>query len=104
MVEHNFEFRHRRMVWLVRFYVWRNNSKQEIESELGDVLFTAVNMARHMNVDPELALRGANGRFKNRFVWIENELGKNGEFVSDKNIDDLNQLWNEAKRHEIEPD
>ena len=80
------------------------NNKQEIESELGDVLFTAVNMARHMNVDPELALRGANGRFKNRFVWIENELDKSGEFFSDKNIDDLNQLWNEAKRHEIELD
>ena len=80
------------------------SNKQEIESEFGDVLFTAVNIARHLNVDPELALRGANGRFKNRFVWIENELGKNGEFVSDKNIDDLNQLWNEAKRHEIELD
>jgi len=80
------------------------SNKQEIESELGDVLFTAVNMARHLNVDPELALRGANGRFKNRVVWIENELGKNEEFVSDKNIDDLNQLWNEAKRHEIELD
>ena len=80
------------------------SNKQEIESEFGDVLFTAVNMARHLNVDPELALRGANGRFKNRVVWIENELGKNGEFVSGKNIDDLNQLWNEAKRHEIELD
>ena len=80
------------------------SNKQEIESEFGDVLFTAVNMARHLNVDPELALRGANGRFKNRVVWIENELGKSGEFVSDKNIDDLNQLWNEAKRHEIELD
>ena len=80
------------------------SNKQEIESEFGDVLFTAVNMARHLNVDPELALRGANGRFKNRVVWIENELGKNEEFVSDKNIDDLNQLWNEAKRHEIELD
>ena len=80
------------------------SNKQEIESEIGDVLFTAVNVARHLNVDPELALRGANGRFKNRVVWIENELGKNGEFVSDKNIDDLNQLWNEAKRHEIELD
>lgn len=80
------------------------SNKQEIESEFGDVLFTAVNMARHLNVDPELALRGANGRFKNRVVWIENELGKSGEFVSDKNIDDLNQLWSEAKRHEIELD
>ena len=80
------------------------SNKQEIESEFGDVLFTAVNMARHLNVDPELALRGANERFKNRVVWIENELGKSGEFVSDKNIDDLNQLWSEAKRHEIELD
>ena len=80
------------------------SNKQEIESEFGDVLFTAVNMARHLSVDPELALRGANGRFKNRVVWIENELCKNGELVSDKNIDDLNQLWNEAKRHEIELD
>ena len=80
------------------------SNKQEIESEFGDVLFTAVNIARHLNVDPELALRGANGRFKNRVVWVENELGKSGEFVSDKNIDDLNQLWSEAKRHEIELD
>ena len=80
------------------------SNKQEIESEFGDVLFTVVNVARHLSVDPELALRGANGRFKNRVVWIENELGKNGELVSDKNIDDLNQLWNEAKRHEIELD
>ena len=80
------------------------SNKQEIESEFGDVLFTAVNMARHLNVDPELALRGANGRFKNRVVWIENELDKSGEFFPDKNIDDLNQLWNEAKRHEIELD
>ena len=80
------------------------SNKQEIESEFGDVLFTAVNIARHLNVDPELALRGANGRFKNRVVWIENELDKSGEFFSDKNIDDLNQLWNEAKRHEIELD
>ena len=61
-------------------------------------------MARHMNVDPELALRGANGRFKNRFVWIENELGKNGELVSDKNFDELNQLWDEAKLQKIEFD
>ena len=80
----------------------RKNNKQEIESELGDVLFTAVNMARHMNVDPELALRGANGRFRKRFVWIENELGKNAECVSDKNFDELDQLWNEAKLQEVE--
>ena len=80
----------------------RKNNKQEIESELGDVLFTAVNMARHMNVDPELALRGANGRFRKRFVWIENELGKNAECVSDKNFDELDQLWNEAKLQELE--
>ena len=80
----------------------RKNNKQEIESELGDVLFTAVNMARHMNVDPELALRGANGRFRKRFAWIENELGKNAECVSDKNFDELDQLWNEAKLQELE--
>ena len=51
------------------------SNKQEIESEFGDVLFTAVNMARHLNVDPELALRGANGRFKNRVVWIGKRAG-----------------------------
>ena len=72
-------------------------NKQEIESELGDVLFTAVNIARRMNVDPELALRGASTRFENRFVWIETELKKNGKVVSDKNLDELNQLWNQAK-------
>ncbi len=72
-------------------------NKQETESELGDVLFTAVNIARHINVDPELALRGASTRFENRFLWIETELKKNGKVVSEKNLDELNQLWNKAK-------
>ena len=74
-----------------------NGNSAAIESELGDVLFAAVNIARHTNVDPESALRNANSRFENRFKWIEAKLQTDGKSITEMNLQQLDQLWEEAK-------
>ena len=74
-----------------------NGKSAAIESELGDVLFAVVNIARHTNVDPESALRKANSRFENRFKWIETKLQSDGKSITEMNLQQLNQLWEEAK-------
>ena len=68
-----------------------------VEAELGDVLFSAVNIARHTDVDPESALRKANSRFENRFKWIEQKLQSDGKSVTEMNLQQLDQLWEESK-------
>ena len=68
-----------------------------VEVELGDVLFSAVNIARHTDVDPESALRKANSRFENRFKWIEQKLQSDGKSVTEMNLQQLDQLWEESK-------
>ena len=75
--------------------------KEKTLAELGDVLFSAVNVARHAAVDPESALREANSRFENRFTWIEGQLEKEGKIVKDVGIDELNKLWSQAKLTEL---
>ena len=74
---------------------------EKTSAELGDVLFSAVNVARHAAVDPESALREANSRFENRFTWIEDQLAKEGKVVKDMGIDELNKLWSQAKLTEL---
>ena len=74
-----------------------NGNSAAIESELGDVLFAVVNIARHTNVDPESALRNANSRFENRFKWIEAKLQTDGKSITEMNLQQLDQLWEEAK-------
>ena len=68
-----------------------------VEAELGDVLFSVVNIARHTDVDPESALRRANSRFENRFKWIEQKLQSDGKSVTEMNLQQLDQLWEESK-------
>lgn len=70
----------------------------EVEHELGDVLFATVNLARHRQIEAESALRGCNSRFEARFRFIENELAQRGESVTDKNLKDLDSLWEKAKQ------
>lgn len=74
------------------------NDDQAISNELGDILFTTVNIARHVNVEPETALRSANQRFSDRFRWIEKELSATGLKVSTLSAPELDQLWEKAKR------
>jgi len=69
-------------------------------AELGDVLFAVVNLARHLGVDPELALAGANDRFASRFRVMEEVATDSGRALADHTLDELDELWELAKRRE----
>jgi len=74
-----------------------------IGEEIGDILFTGINLARHCQIDPETALRQANTRFEQRFRKME-ELSQNkGETISKLNMEQLEQLWQEAKIRRVNP-
>lgn len=75
-----------------------DGNQAEVEHELGDVLFATVNLARHTKIEAESALRGCNKRFEARFRFIENELAQRGESVDEKNLEDLDSLWEKAKQ------
>nr|WP_246206979.1 nucleoside triphosphate pyrophosphohydrolase [Methylocystis heyeri] len=68
--------------------------------EIGDLLFVVVNLARHANVDPEQALRGANAKFERRFRHIETSLAGAGRTPGEATLDEMEALWVEAKRFE----
>ena len=72
-------------------------SRDQMEDELGDILFTIVNLARFAKVDPEQALRHTNAKFRQRFTHVERRLSATGEAVSGTPIDRLESLWQEAK-------
>ena len=72
-------------------------NQQQIQAEIGDVLFTAVNLARHASVEPEIALRAANHRFEERFKWIETTLYSRDQTVDETNQEQLDELWEQAK-------
>ena len=75
-------------------------SAQAIKSEVGDLLFAAVNLARHLKVDPEAALRGANLKFERRFAHIESRLAERGRTPKSASLDEMERLWAEAKAGE----
>ena len=68
--------------------------------EFGDVLFALANVARHLGIDPEAALRSTNEKFVKRFAFIESELAKHGREPKDSNLDEMDALWNKAKFNE----
>lgn len=76
------------------------NDPQAIAEEIGDLLFVAVNLARHLKVDPEAALRGANAKFERRFRFIEQALRERARPIEDCSLDELDALWGEAKKQE----
>jgi len=67
-----------------------------VEEELGDLLFTVVNLARHLKVDPESALRGTNAKFRRRFRAMESAAGGSDALAS-LSLDQLEELWQRAK-------
>ena len=75
----------------------KENQPQAIEEELGDVLFSCVNLARHLDVNPEMALRGANNKFEQRYRYIETKLSGRGISASDATMEQMDLLWDEAK-------
>jgi MazG family protein len=73
---------------------------QRIEEEVGDLLFTGVNIARFLGVDPEIALKGANRKFKQRFQWMESAAAREGSRLADSPRERMEELWNESKIHD----
>ena len=69
-----------------------------VAEELGDVLFTCVNFARHLRISSELALRSANQKFDSRFRFMENELQRLNIGFKDVSSTDFNKLWNKSKQ------
>ncbi|CAD5106415.1 nucleoside triphosphate pyrophosphohydrolase [Zestomonas carbonaria] len=73
---------------------------QALADEVGDLLFAVTNLARHLKVDPETALRAANGKFERRFRYIEQVLREQGRSPEACSLEELDSLWNRAKREE----
>jgi MazG family protein len=72
--------------------------QEALSGELGDLLFSAVNLARHLGIDPELALRAANRKFEQRFGRLEGELRARGRSLEEASLEEMEVLWQEAKR------
>ncbi len=71
----------------------------EIAAEFGDLLFVMANLARHLGIDPEEALRRTNSKFTQRFQYIEERLAEDGRRPEDSNLAEMDTLWDAAKRH-----
>jgi ATP diphosphatase len=74
----------------------------KLQDELGDLLFACANLARHLKVDPEEALRAANAKFERRFRHIERKLAEDERSPEDASLDEMEALWQEAKKDEAE--
>ncbi|MDE2463073.1 MAG: nucleoside triphosphate pyrophosphohydrolase, partial [Alphaproteobacteria bacterium] len=72
----------------------------EVAGEIGDLLFVVVNLARHLRVNPEDALRRTNAKFIRRFGVIERKLNEQGRGLNDATLAEMEELWQLAKRQE----
>ncbi len=75
----------------------RAKGSPKMEEEVGDLLFTAVNVARFIGVDPEIALKKANKKFKQRFQWMEAAAAREGSLFADLPRPRKEELWNDSK-------
>ncbi|MBN1598259.1 MAG: nucleoside triphosphate pyrophosphohydrolase [Bacteroidales bacterium] len=78
----------------------KSDNKKEIEQEFGDLLFSVVNAARLYGVDPETALEKTNRKFIRRFNYLERNTIKKGRSLKDMNLDEMNEIWEEAKKYD----
>lgn len=76
------------------------NDADAVAEEIGDLLFVVVNLARHLKVDPETALRSANSKFDRRFRFIEQALRHTQRPIQECTLEEMDALWGEAKRQE----
>jgi ATP diphosphatase len=75
---------------------------EKVAEEMGDLLFVMANLARHLKVDPEAALRAANAKFTRRFARIEDWLAETGRRPDQSDLAEMDALWNRAKAEERE--
>ncbi|MEO2038216.1 MAG: nucleoside triphosphate pyrophosphohydrolase [Martelella sp.] len=76
---------------------FQTGDRSRISDELGDLIFAAVNLARHTKTDPEQALRGTNTKFRRRFNHIEESLNASGETLDAATLERMEALWQDAK-------
>ena len=81
----------------LRHEVDNGGEPARIEDEIGDLLFSVANLARHLGIEPEAAIRGTNARFERRFHHIEETLRADNRTPGDASLDEMDSLWNEAK-------
>ncbi|MBQ0080931.1 MAG: nucleoside triphosphate pyrophosphohydrolase [Alistipes sp.] len=79
-----------------------NKDKSSMEKEIGDLLFSIVNLARKYSIDPENALELTNKKFLSRFHHIEQYAEQNGQLVSEMSLEEMEEKWQEAKKDEIQ--
>lgn len=82
---------------------WETQNQAEIEEEVGDLLFAAVNLSRFLQVDPEIALKKANAKFSRRFRAMEALARESGREFQDLSRDEMESLWEAAKKAEENP-
>ncbi|MCG2635264.1 MAG: nucleoside triphosphate pyrophosphohydrolase [Gammaproteobacteria bacterium] len=75
-------------------------NRAALSHEAGDLLFSTVNVARHLKLDAEVALRAANSRFERRFRYLERKLLESGQSAANASTEELERLWEEAKGQE----
>lgn len=84
---------------------WREaaarGDREAEEKEIGDLLLSAVNLARRRSVDPEAALRGTNRRFRSRFAGVARRASESGRNISEVPLAELDRYWEEAKKDEL---
>lgn len=73
---------------------------ERISDEIGDIIFSLVNLSRFVNVDPELALRSTVKKFKRRFAFIESSLKDQGGDIRSSTLEEMDDLWNQCKKNE----
>ena len=74
-----------------------------LEDEIGDVLFSVINLARKLDIDPEQALKSTNSKFTNRFNYVEETIVSNRNNLKDTSLDEMEDLWQKAKSITLQP-
>ncbi len=79
-------------------HAWQSGDQAHIQEEVGDLLLVAVNLARHLKVKPEIALKQATQKFTKRFNYIEQQVELSGRELRECELAELDALWDEAKK------
>ena len=74
-------------------------NQEQLEEEIGDLLFSVVNLARKYKVDPTLAMERANEKFRKRFAFVEQKMSEEGLALDKENFQKMDDFWNESKRN-----
>ncbi len=77
----------------------KKNNKDEISEELGDTIFSLINLARFLGISADDALRKSNNKFINRFKMIEDEINKRGKNIEESSFNELEDIWNNIKKN-----